>query len=74
MATVNGAALLARSLARAGAMFFDPLEANFNKYSLVKRDDVAPEARTRVVPATLLENGACMGAVGLVLRGYGRRG
>ena len=32
-------------------MFFDPLEANFDKYALVKRDDVAPEARTRIVPA-----------------------
>jgi predicted NBD/HSP70 family sugar kinase len=73
-AAINpGLILIGGRLARAGAMFFDPLEANFNKYSLVKRDDVGPEARTRIVPATLLENGACMGAVGLVLRDYGRR-
>jgi predicted NBD/HSP70 family sugar kinase len=74
-AAINpGLILIGGRLARAGAMFFDPLEANFNKYSLVKRDDVAPEARTRIAPATLLENGPCMGAVGLVLRDYGRRG
>ena len=61
-------------LARAGSMFFGPLEANFDKYALVKRDDVAEEARTRIVPGKLLENGPCMGAVGLVLRHYGRSG
>jgi predicted NBD/HSP70 family sugar kinase len=74
-AAINpGLILVGGRLAQAGAMFFDPLEANFDKYSLVKRDDVAPEARTRIAPATLSENGPCMGAVGLVLRGYGRRG
>jgi predicted NBD/HSP70 family sugar kinase len=74
-AAINpGLILIGGRLARAGAMFFDPLEANFNKYSLVKHDDVAAEARTRIAPATLLENGPCMGAVGLVLRDYGRRG
>ena len=65
--------LIGGRLARAGAMFFGPLEANFDKYALVKRDDVAAEARTRIVPGQLLENGPCMGAVGLVLRDYGRR-
>ena len=64
--------LIGGRLARAGRMFFGPLEANFDKYALVKRDDVALEARTRIVPATMVENGACMGAVGLVLRHYGR--
>ncbi|WP_318609552.1 ROK family transcriptional regulator [Mesorhizobium sp. BAC0120] len=73
-AAVNpGLILIGGRLAMAGSMFFDPLEASFDKYSLVKRHDVAPEARTRIVPAKMLENGACMGAVGLVLRHYGRR-
>jgi predicted NBD/HSP70 family sugar kinase len=66
--------LIGGRLARAGSMFFGPLEANFDKYALVKRDDVAEEARTRIVPGKLLENGPCMGAVGLVLRHYGRSG
>ena len=74
-AAINpGLILIGGRLARAGRMFFDPLEANFDKYALVKRDDVAAEARTRIVPATMIENGACMGAVGLVLRHYGRSG
>jgi predicted NBD/HSP70 family sugar kinase len=66
--------LIGGKLARAGPMFFHPLEANFDKYALVKRGDVAAEARTRIVPATMIENGACMGAVGLVLRHFGRSG
>jgi predicted NBD/HSP70 family sugar kinase len=73
-AAINpGLILIGGRLAMAGSMFFDPLEASFDKYSLVKRHDVEPEARTRIVPAQMLENGACMGAVGLVLRHYGRR-
>ena len=43
-AAINPALILIGGrLARAGSMFFGPLEANFNKYSLVKHDDVAPE-------------------------------
>ena len=67
-----GLILIGGRLALAGDMFFGPLEANFDKYSLVKRDDVALEARTRIVAGKILENGPCMGAVGLVLRHYGR--
>jgi predicted NBD/HSP70 family sugar kinase len=73
-AAINpGLILIGGRLAMAGSMFFEPLEASFDKYSLVKRNDVGPDARTRIVPAKMLENGACMGAVGLVLRHYGRR-
>jgi predicted NBD/HSP70 family sugar kinase len=59
-------------LALAGDMFFAPLEAHFDRYALVKHNDVPAEARTRILPARLLDNGACMGAVGLVLRHRGR--
>ena len=72
-AAINpGLILIGGRLALAGQMFFGPLEANFDKYSLVKRGDVALEARTRIVAGKMLENGPCMGAVGLVLRHYGR--
>ncbi|MFI0845314.1 ROK family protein [Mesorhizobium sp. IMUNJ 23232] len=73
-AAINpGLILIGGRLAMAGPIFFDPLESSFDKYALVKRHDVEPEARTRIVPASMLENGACMGAVGLVLRHYGKR-
>lgn len=73
-AAINpGLIVIGGRLAMAGPLFFEPLEASFDKYALIKRHDVAPEARTRIVPAKLLGNGACMGAVGLVLRHYGTR-
>jgi predicted NBD/HSP70 family sugar kinase len=73
-AAINpGLILIGGRLALAGPMFFEPLEASFDKYSLVKRHDVAGGALTRIVPCQLLRNGGCMGAVGLVLRHYGRR-
>jgi predicted NBD/HSP70 family sugar kinase len=67
-----GLILVGGRLALAGPMFFDTLGASFDRHSLIKRDDVAPEARTLIGPAAMLDNGACMGAVGLVLRHYGR--
>ena len=60
-------------LAAAGEMLLAPLEASFNKHTLVKPADVGEEARTRFVTSRFIENDACMGAVGLVLRHYGRQ-
>jgi predicted NBD/HSP70 family sugar kinase len=57
---------------RAGNMFMEPLTRAFEKHTLIKRQDVSEEARTRIVPGSFINNGACMGAVGLVLRHHGR--
>ena len=68
-----GLVVVGGGLIRAGEMFLEPLEASYNKHTLVKRSDVAANARTRFVPSKFTENDACMGAVGLVLRHHGRR-
>jgi len=60
-------------VASAGDMLLCPLEASFNKHTLVKPADVGEEARTRFVTSRFTTNDACMGAVGLVLRHYGRQ-
>ena len=60
-------------LATAGDLLLNPLEQSFNKHTLIKRDDVGPEAQTRFVVGKFVDNDACMGAVGMVLRHYGAR-
>jgi predicted NBD/HSP70 family sugar kinase len=60
-------------LATAGDLLLGPLEASFNKHTLVKRADVEEESRTRFVLSRFIDNDACMGAVGLVLRHFGRQ-
>jgi predicted NBD/HSP70 family sugar kinase len=60
-------------LAKAGDLVLGPLEASFNRHTLVKPEDVSPDARTRFVTSRFIDNDACMGAVGLVLRHYGRQ-
>jgi len=57
---------------RAGSLFIEPLTRAYEKHTLIKRVDVIEEARTRIVPGSFINNGACMGAVGLVLRHHGR--
>jgi len=57
--------------AAAGDLLLTPLEESFNKHTLVKRADVGGAARTRFVVSRFVENDACMGAVGLVLRRFG---
>jgi predicted NBD/HSP70 family sugar kinase len=57
--------------AAAGDILLAPLEESFNKHTLVKRADVGDVARTRFVVSRFVENDACMGAVGLVLRRFG---
>ena len=59
-------------LATAGDLLMQPLIESFERFSLVKREDVPPSAQTRVVPSAFTDNGACMGAVGLVLRNHGQ--
>lgn len=62
-----GLVVVGGSLVRAGELFLKPLEAAYNKHTLVKRSDVQAEAQTRFVPSKFSENDACLGAVGLVL-------
>ena len=57
---------------RAGDLLLTPLEASYNKHTLVKRTDVGEECRTRFVVSRFVDNDACMGAVGLVLQHFGR--
>ena len=45
---------------------------SYDRHSLVKSYDVGEGARTRMVPSRFVGTGACMGAVGLVLRHHGR--
>jgi predicted NBD/HSP70 family sugar kinase len=58
-------------LATAGEMLLAPLEASYNRHGLIKRTDVGESARTRFVASRFPLNGACLGAVGLVLRHFG---
>lgn len=59
-------------LSMAGDIVMEPLARSFERHTLVKTRDVPEEARTILRPCRFPENGACMGAVGLVLRHQGR--
>jgi predicted NBD/HSP70 family sugar kinase len=59
-------------LAMAGDILMRPLAESFERYTLVKHGDVPDTARTILRPSQFSDNGACMGAVGLVLRHHGR--
>ena len=67
-----GLVVVGGGLARAGQLFLAPLEQSYNKHTLVKRDDVGPEGRTKFVISKFTENDACLGAVGLVLQNQAR--
>lgn len=59
-------------LVTAGDLLMQPLAESFERFSLVKRGDVPDTARTILRPSAFTDNGACMGAVGLVLRHHGQ--
>jgi hypothetical protein len=63
-----GLIVIGGALARAGGLFVAPLEASFNKHTLVKRTDVGTASQTRFVISKFADNDACLGAVGLVLQ------
>ena len=72
-ATINpGLIIMEGRIVRSGSLFLEPLKASYDKYALVKRDDVSEESRTQIVPGRFIENAACLGAVGLVLQHHGR--
>lgn len=58
-------------LALAGELLMGPLTRSYERYTLIKHDDVPDVART-VFRASTFTDGACLGAVGLVLRHHGR--
>jgi len=59
-------------LAAAGDILMKPLAESFERHALIKDDDVPATTRTELRPSRFVDNGACMGAVGLVLRHHGR--
>lgn len=59
-------------LALTGDLFMDALARSYERYTLIKRGDVPDSARTILRPSRFTDNGACMGAIGLVLRHHGR--
>lgn len=64
--------IISGGLERAGNLLMEPLAASFERYTLVKHSDVPDSTRTILRPSRFTDNGACMGAVGLVLRHHGR--
>lgn len=72
-ATINpGLIVIAGRLVHSGDILMDALARSYDRHSLVKSFDVGADARTRLVPSRFVGTGACMGAVGLVLRHHGR--
>jgi predicted NBD/HSP70 family sugar kinase len=67
-----GLIVISGEMAHAGEMLLEPLIQSYEKHTLIKRSDVVPEARTRIVVGRFIENDSCLGAVGLVLRHHGR--
>ena len=59
-------------LAAAGDILMKPLAESFERHTLIKHDDVPTTTRTELRPSKFVDNGACMGAVGMVLRHHGR--
>lgn len=64
--------VISGGLERAGDILMRPLAESFERFTLVKRHDVPAASRTILRPSHFIGNGACMGAVGLVLRHHGR--
>ena len=58
-------------LALTGDLLMKPLTLSYERYTLIKHNDVPDVART-VFRASSFTDGACLGAVGLVLRHHGR--
>lgn len=59
-------------LAASGDILMKPLAESFERHTLIKHDDTPATTRTELRPSQFSDNGACMGAVGLVLRHHGR--
>jgi predicted NBD/HSP70 family sugar kinase len=55
----------------AGPLLLEPLEASYERHTLLKRAQLSEAHRVRIMPAHFAEDGSLMGAVALVLRRYG---
>jgi hypothetical protein len=55
----------------AGPSLLEPLEASYERHTLLKRAQLSDAHRVRIIPAHFAEDGSLMGAVALVLRRYG---
>ena len=72
-ASVNPSLIvIAGRLVHSGDLLIDALSRSYDRHALVKSSDVGEDARTRIVPSRFIDNAACMGAVGLVLRHHAR--
>jgi predicted NBD/HSP70 family sugar kinase len=59
-------------LAMTGDILIAPLAESFERHTLIKRADVPEATRTIIRASQFTDNGACIGAVGLVLRHHGQ--
>jgi predicted NBD/HSP70 family sugar kinase len=59
-------------LATTGDLLMRPLAESFERFTLIKHRDVPDATRTILRPSRFTDNGACLGAVGMVLRHHGR--
>lgn len=59
-------------LATTGDLLLAPLIESFERHTLIKRSDVPDSTRTIIRASQFTDNGACLGAVGLVLRHHGQ--
>lgn len=55
----------------AGQLLLEPLEAAYERHTLLKRAQLSRAHRVRVIPARFAGDGPLMGAVTLALRRYG---
>lgn len=59
-------------LALAGDILIEPLRQSFEAHTLIKREDVPDSTQTVIRASQFTDNGACLGAVGMVLRHHGQ--
>jgi predicted NBD/HSP70 family sugar kinase len=59
-------------MALAGDILLAPLAAAYERHTLIKARNVAPDSRTRIIIGKHTENDALLGAVGLALSHHGR--
>ena len=56
----------------AGDILIEPLRQSFEAHTLIKREDVPDSTQTIIRASRFTDNGACLGAVGMVLRHHGQ--
>ncbi|MDB5474272.1 MAG: hypothetical protein JWP99_1575 [Devosia sp.] len=69
-----GLVVVGGRLAMAGDLLLAPLRTSFETHSLVRQSGPNPDTDTQIRGSAFSGRGACLGAVGLVLRSCGRSG